>query len=87
MTWTLVGRNCQTHPMGNYIPCRTGDDDDSHLYAAGEPDRALCGKAVDRPANMPGGREVCVRCAKSLLVRVFQQAGSGGITSIEVTVH
>jgi hypothetical protein len=73
--------------MGNYIPCRTRDDDDSHLHVAGEPDRALCGKTVDRPTNLPGGHEVCVRCAKSLLARVFKQTGSGGIASIEVTAH
>ena len=73
--------------MGNYIPCRTGDDDDSHLYDAGEPDRALCGKSVDRTWNTPGDREVCVPCAKRLLFRLFRQAGPQGITSLEVTLH
>ena len=61
--------------MGNYIPCRTGDDQDSHLYASGEQDRALCGKRVDSPSGPPNGRNVCVACAKRLLIRVFGQAG------------
>lgn len=72
--------------MPTFMPCRTGENDEAHLYAAGEPDRALCGKPVDDTAT-PGDRPVCVECAKRLLTRIFRQAASGGISALEVTVR
>ena len=68
--------------MGNqgiYITCLTSSDDDAHLYASGESDRALCGQPVKSPTKSPGGRGVCTACAKKLLIRVFQQGGIGAI--------
>ena len=73
--------------MGDYIPCRTDGDVDAHLYAAGEPERALCGKRVDRPTNSPGDGGICMTCGVRLLTRVYRQAGPGGVTSIQVTVR
>lgn len=69
--------------MPNYQPCRTGDDQ-AHLHAAGEPDRALCGRSVSESTS-PGNLPVCVDCGKQLLTRLFRH--SGRISSIEVIVH
>ena len=73
--------------MPNYVPCRTDDDGEAHLYPAGEPDRALCGKTVDSGTPSSGGLPVCHECAKRLLVRILHHSGPGQITSVEVTVH
>ncbi|HYI53728.1 MAG TPA: hypothetical protein VEX57_07175 [Microlunatus sp.] len=71
--------------MPSYQPCRTGDDDQAHLHTAGEPDQALCGRSVSEPTSHPGGRPVCVDCAKELLTKLFRQARR--ISSIEVVAH
>jgi hypothetical protein len=73
--------------MPNYVPCRTEEDGDAHLYAAAEPDRALCGKAIDSGSPSDGGLPVCHDCAKRLLIRILRHSGPGPITSVEVTVH
>jgi hypothetical protein len=73
--------------MPTYMPCRTSGDDEAHLYPAGEPDRALCGKSVDDSEATVGDRVVCVECAKTLLKWIFRQARSGAISSVDVTVH
>jgi hypothetical protein len=73
--------------MPNYVPCRTEQDGEAHLHAAGEPDRALCGKPVDSGSPSEGGLPVCHDCAKRLLARILHHSGPGRITSVEVTVH
>lgn len=73
--------------MPNFMPCRTGEDGDAHLYAAGEPDQALCGKPVEGTSADPGSKPVCVECAKRLLTRVFRLMRSGGQVSVDVTVQ
>mgnify|MGYP006264558539 CR=1 FL=1 len=73
--------------MPNYMPCRTSDDGEAHLYPAEHPDRALCGKRVDEPDPTPSGRAVCIDCAKRLLVLIFQHSGGSAISSIEIDVH
>lgn len=72
--------------MGNYAPCRTGDNDDVHLYSADDPSTALCGRSVGDPAENPSGLPVCVDCGKHLLRRLFRLAGTHGIAGIEITV-
>jgi len=73
--------------MPNFVPCRTGDDQDVHLYPGEESDTALCGKTVDDATTTPGDRRACVACGRRLLARIFQLAGPGGIASVEITVH
>lgn len=73
--------------MPNYAPCRTEDDQDSHLYASEDASKSLCGKPVGAPDTAPSAGRPCVPCAKRLLARIFQLSGDGGITSIEVTVR
>jgi hypothetical protein len=73
--------------MPNYMPCRTGDDSEAHLYREESPDRALCGKGVDEPDPTPSGRAVCVQCGKRLLMAIFKRSEDGDISSVEVTVH
>lgn len=73
--------------MPNYAPCRTGDDEDAHLYASVEPDRALCGKRRGNPATPVGDLPVCPACGKRLMARIFDEGGPQGFTSVEVTVH
>jgi hypothetical protein len=73
--------------MGNYVPCRTGEDGETHLYAAGDAARSLCGKSVDSPNHNPGGRGICGECGKRLLSRVFQEAGPAGLSSFDVTAR
>jgi hypothetical protein len=71
--------------MPNYVPCLTGQDQDAHLYAPGDPTKALCGKPVGGPMDAPGGRQVCVPCAKRFLARIFEHQGR--INEVEVNVH
>lgn len=73
--------------MPSYMPCRTREDDDAHLYPAGQPDRALCGKAAEEGTEQPSDRPVCFECAKTLLIRAFRQSRTGAISSVEVIVH
>jgi hypothetical protein len=67
------------------MPCRTRQDDSAHLYPAGEPDEALCGKQVSDGTATPGDLPVCVDCAKQLLIKVFRHPGR--ISSLEVVVR
>jgi len=73
--------------MPNYVPCRTGHDDDSHLYAPNDPSTALCGKSVAGPTGPEDDTDkVCPACGRRLLARILKMARPGGITSVEVTV-
>ena len=73
--------------MPNYMPCRTGDDGEAHLYREESPDHALCGKGVDEADPTPSGRPVCVQCGKRLLMAIFKHSDDGDISSVEVSVH
>ena len=71
--------------MPNFMPCRTDDDGEAHLYREESPDRALCGKGVDEADPTPSGRPVWVQCGKPLLIAIFKQ--SGNISAVEITVR
>jgi hypothetical protein len=73
--------------MPSYMPCRTRQDDEVHLYPAGEAGRALCGKTAEDDTESPSRRSVCTECAKRLLIRVFRQSRSGDVSSVEFIVH
>ena len=73
--------------MPDFVPCRTEEDQDVHLYAHEDAARSLCGKTVGSPAPQPGNQPVCVDCARKLLKRIVRLGGSGGIAYVEVTVH
>lgn len=73
--------------MPNYAPCRSGDDQDSHLYVSTDSGTSLCGKPVgaDGPDTTAG--KPCVVCARRLLAHLFQLGGATGVRSIEITVR
>ncbi len=73
--------------MPHYVPCRTEENDEAHLFRPGDPDRALCGKRIDDQHGAPDGHEVCRDCGKRLLKFIFDSAGGGAITSVDVTVN
>ncbi len=72
--------------MPSYSPCRTDQDDDSHLYPSEDSGRSLCGKRVGAQDTSPDPGKPCVACGKRLLKNIFQSGGSGGIVTVEVTV-
>lgn len=74
--------------MPNFSPCITDGNDHIHLSAVAQADESLCGKAVVTSLRIvEDDRTPCPDCARVLLRRVFRLAGSGGMTSIEVTVQ
>ncbi len=72
--------------MSDFMPCRIGEDQQAHLYPAGEPDHALCGRSVTDTSPSHGDRPACPECGKKLLTRIFRQAGPGGFSSVQVIV-
>ena len=71
--------------MPAYMPCRTGQDDEAHLYLVDDPDHSLCGKSVEEIEAAPGERAVCLDCARRLLVRTFRSAAARGVITVEVS--
>ncbi len=72
----------------NYVPCRTGEDDDVHLFMAAGSQESICGKSVSGTSRGDDGRTPCRDCARRLLVLAFRAASQeGGISSIEVTLR
>lgn len=71
----------------NYVPCLTNNNQVVHLSAADNPGSTLCEKASSGRTVRVGGEQVCVPCAKRLLVSIFEEAGADGVASVEVTVN
>jgi hypothetical protein len=80
--------------MPDFIPCRTGDTEDIHLYPdqddtatmAADPDRTLCGRPAGAPSPHAGDRPVCPACARRLIAGLIEKAGSAGIARLRITV-
>jgi len=72
--------------MPDYAPCKTVDDDLSHLYPSADADQSLCGKPVTTTDPHPDDGKPCPACGKRLLKRIFQLGGPDGIQTVRVTV-
>ncbi len=72
--------------MPDYMASLTSDLDGAvHVYRSDEAEHSLCGKPRGENVPSPKGRPVCDKCAKRLLIRIFESRDRLG--SFDITVH
>lgn len=71
--------------MPDYMASRTSDaDGEVHLYRNDDAQRSLCGKPRGADVTSPKGLPVCGRCAKRLLIQIFESRDQIGSFDIEL---
>ena len=72
--------------MSDYMASLTSDaDGEVHVYRSDDAERSLCGKPRGAGVPSPKGQPVCGKCAKRLLIRIFESRDR--IASFDISVR